>query len=517
MFSAILSHGQLSPGDLSNAHAELEGLSKCTLCHDIGNKVTNEKCLDCHTDIQDLIKKNRGYHSSSEVKSKDCFACHGEHFGRKFDMVRFDQKKFKHDLTKYALEGGHAMVECRKCHIPENILDPKIKKREKTYLGLRQECATCHDDYHQRTLSVDCAKCHTVEKFKPATKFNHNMTKFKLTGKHVEVDCKECHKITTRSGKKFQQFANVPHNDCMACHKDPHEKRIHGKCAQCHTENIFSEFVGRERFDHSTTHFFLRGKHKTVGCFECHKKSIDPLTVFMVRPIVHENQCAVCHKDVHERKFGNDCAKCHTENGWKSLKSLESFNHSVTDFPLVGKHIDVDCKKCHKGRYTDPLDFYACKNCHEDYHRSEFASKEGVTPDCAECHSVMQAFTSTSYTIERHQKTQFKLEGAHLATPCFSCHVKEEKRWVFRYIGSTCMQCHKNIHGEKYAIKGVTECKRCHVSENWFPSKFDHRLTKFPLDGRHIKVDCKECHKPDNVTRKTQFKIAKFQCLDCHL
>ena len=36
---------QLSPGDLANAHKNLEGLENCTKCHEIGKKVLPEKCL----------------------------------------------------------------------------------------------------------------------------------------------------------------------------------------------------------------------------------------------------------------------------------------------------------------------------------------------------------------------------------------------------------------------------------------------------------------------------------------
>jgi hypothetical protein len=87
---------QLSPGDLTTAHAALEGMSNCTQCHDLGNKVTNAKCLECHKEIKSLITKKRGYHASSVVKAQDCFACHSEHHGRKFEMVRFDEKAFDH-------------------------------------------------------------------------------------------------------------------------------------------------------------------------------------------------------------------------------------------------------------------------------------------------------------------------------------------------------------------------------------------------------------------------------------
>ena len=89
-----VTYGQISPGDLSEAHKELEGMSNCTQCHELGEKVINAKCLDCHDDIQALINDNKGYHANPKIVKQDCFECHSDHHGRKFDMVRFDQDNF---------------------------------------------------------------------------------------------------------------------------------------------------------------------------------------------------------------------------------------------------------------------------------------------------------------------------------------------------------------------------------------------------------------------------------------
>jgi len=518
LLSVSASFGQLSPGDLSQAHADLEGMSKCTLCHDLGNKVSNTKCLDCHKEIKSLINLKKGYHSSAEVKAKDCFACHSEHHGRKFDMVRFDEKKFNHALTQYKLEGAHATTDCKECHRPENIQDASIRKKQNTYLGLKQECKSCHADYHQNSLSANCMNCHDTKAFKPASKFDHNKADFKLTGKHATVDCKECHKVSMRNGKEFQQFTDIPHNDCVACHKDPHQNRIEGKCTQCHTDRSFTEFIGRNRFDHGTTGFPLKGKHKVVDCFSCHKNTSEPSTIFQDKQNISVTQCAACHQDVHKGKLGQDCAQCHTENSFLTVKSglTATFDHGVTDYPLVGKHIGVSCDKCHKEKYTKAIDFSACKNCHADYHKGEFV-KNNVSPDCAECHTVMKGFNYSLFTLDKHQKTKFPLVGAHVATACFSCHLSEDK-WSFKNKSGSCTECHKNVHGDRFAVKGVTDCVRCHDSDSWFPSKFDHNLTAFPLDGRHAKVECRLCHKPSVKDGKTfvDYKIPKHQCIDCH-
>ena len=511
-----MSLAQLSPGDLATSHADLEGLSNCTKCHDLGDKVTNAKCLDCHDDIQALLTNKRGYHASSDVKNKDCIECHSDHNGRKFDMVRFDEDAFNHDLTSYTLDGQHKIIDCKKCHVSENISDPKLKKRDFTFMGLDQKCLTCHDDFHQETLSNDCIECHNTEEFRPADKFDHNDAKYILTGEHLEVDCKECHPTTIQNGKEFQQFTDVEFVDCKSCHEDPHLKQLPGDCKTCHTDKSFDTFIGKNAFNHNATNFKLLGKHKQVDCFECHDLLPDPETIFQDRMGVLESQCISCHEDQHDSKFGNDCARCHQETGFTKLKSMNGFDHSVTDFPLEGLHANTDCIKCHSDGYSNEIEFTSCTTCHEDFHEGQFL-KKGTSPDCKECHTVVKGFEESYYSLERHQTTVFPLEGAHVATPCYACHVSEEK-WTFRDVGQKCTDCHQDEHRSQFDVNGITNCQSCHINDSWAPTKFNHDSTAFPLDGKHAKVECKECHLPKIVGKNDfiEYKTNKLKCIDCH-
>ena len=514
-----ISYAQLSPGDLSNAHAKFEGMSNCTLCHDLGKKVSSTKCLDCHKEIQNLRTQNRGYHANSTVKVQECFACHSDHHGRKFDMVRFNEDEFDHKLTAYRLDGKHASIDCRDCHTSENIGDRELKKRSKTFLGLDDKCLSCHDNFHQNTLSDDCIACHTTESFRPAPKFDHDKADFRLLDKHKTLDCKECHKLSTRNGVDFQAFADVPFNDCAVCHSDPHDKHFVAACAQCHTEKGFALFSGRGNFNHNTTQFTLKGKHASSDCFVCHKKISDPLMVFQDQPMVKENDCVSCHTDKHEGKFGTDCAKCHQEVSFRLLKTMDFFDHAVTDFPLDGMHGGVDCAECHADGYLEAIDFSACKNCHQDYHRGEFL-QSNASSDCIDCHSLADGFDYSLYTIDRHQTSAFPIEGAHVATPCFACHVSED-RWNFRDIGSSCVDCHQDLHQGHISPKFYPEqnCESCHVNENWTSITFDHNLTEWPLEGRHEELKCGDCHiqnisKLDAVNQR--FNELDNSCVQCH-
>lgn len=510
---------QLSPGDLTEAHAHLEGMSNCTQCHDIGQKVPDQKCLDCHHEIEHLMGADRGLHSSKEVREMSCVDCHSEHHGRRFEMIRFDQEGFDHSRAGYLLEGQHAVIDCRECHKPDHIQDTDLRKREETFLGLETTCLDCHEDYHQQTLGNDCLQCHDYNSFEPAPGFDHGQADFSLRGAHVAVDCRECHPVTTRSGRAFQQFADIPSNRCTDCHTDPHLGQLPASCNQCHTESSFGHFTGRERFDHGVTEFELRGRHRAVDCFACHANDANASGVFQDLLGIAERSCVECHSDVHEGRFGNDCQRCHTEESFFELKDMTMFDHDVTAYPLEGQHVDVDCKACHKGRYTEAIDYGQCKNCHEDYHDGEFTSSR-EDADCRDCHTLEEKFTYTTFGLDEHGATDFPLAGAHMATPCFDCHL-DESHWSFRGIGESCIDCHDDVHlGEiDPTYYPESDCTVCHSTERWSDIGFEHDRTGWELSGAHASVDCRACHFEEEGASggyTQHFADLNSDCIQCH-
>lgn len=518
MYSLEL-HGQLSPGPLSNAHSDLEGMSNCTQCHDIGKKVPDSKCLACHDEIQSLISSDRGYHASSEVSSMECIDCHSEHHGRKFEMVRFDTENFDHTLTSYDLEGQHARIDCRECHNSDNITDTELRARAGTWLGLEHDCLSCHDDYHQKSLGMDCTSCHNFEAFRPAPDFDHANAQYSLQGQHRNVECKECHPIETRNGKEFQKFKGIPFSDCASCHSNPHAA-LPGACASCHSVQGFDAFRGQSAYNHDLTEFRLKGKHRSVACFDCHRNTADPIDLFQDRVGLAENDCLQCHQDVHEGKFGLDCAMCHNENSFTELNADIEFDHSLTDFELEGLHASVDCASCHGDSYTDEIDFSYCRNCHEDFHMGQFVLENGLVEDCSGCHSVFEPFSFTSFGIEDHARADFPLDGAHVATPCFACHLDEaSEEWTFRDIGQQCVDCHEDIHDSYISEKYYPQqnCLICHNTDSWISVSFEHELTAWPLENSHEQLNCRQCHFIEsNGEFRQSFSNLSTNCFACH-
>ena len=115
----------VSPGKLSNAHTSLEGVGSCTKCHNFGEKTFRANCLGCHSEIKSRVDRGLGYHSFT--KNLECSACHKEHHGREFKLVRWEPSKFDHKQAGFLLEGKHAGKDCRLCHQPKNIIQKRYR------------------------------------------------------------------------------------------------------------------------------------------------------------------------------------------------------------------------------------------------------------------------------------------------------------------------------------------------------------------------------------------------------
>jgi len=501
---------QLSPGDLSNAHKDLEGLSNCTKCHVLGEKVYNSKCLECHTEIKERIDADEGYHSSSEVKGKECYNCHSDHHGRNFELIRFDQKSFNHDLTGYQLTGKHDKLECSKCH--NSQFSSFTGERKKTFLGLNNKCISCHEDIHNTTLGNDCQTCHTTQSFKPADLFDHSKTKFVLKGAHTKVECLSCHKnIQSENSKTFsvQNFGR-----CIDCHQDVHKGKFGSNCLECHNEASFRNTVNLQKFDHDRTNFALVGKHENVECSKCHEES------YTVK--INHKLCSDCHEDYHKGELTKDdyrdCSVCHTEKGF-SPSLFGIVEHSKTKFALDGSHLAVPCINCHykNDKWSFLFNDLSCVACHENIHENKISDKFFIDNGCKNCHN------SDGWSVNNfdHSKTGFELIGTHLKTSCRNCHFEDKEGstvQIFQGLPRDCEFCHEDIHFQQFRINDKTDCARCHGYLNWEPVNFNHSETDFPLDGAHINVSCEKCHPKKNVKTGVfvQYKYEEIKCKTCH-
>ncbi len=530
------SRAQISPGPLSHVHSSLSGTTQCNSCHVFGTSTPTFKCLDCHKEIAEALANKHGYHFRIQMQNpngKDCVRCHLEHNGESFNLIHWEpsEKKFDHHLTGYNLEGKHAAVSCEKCHTSAHMLPAskallQYKDPSKSFFGQSPACTPCHTDPHKGQLGNECTKCHNSESWKAAKEFHHSKTRYPLTGLHAKVECEKCHKPDTPGGPA--RYKDMKFDTCNACHTDPHRGEFKKACDSCHTTRSWKTMLPGFAFDHSKTKYPLLGKHAQVACSACHvrddfKKEIPFAT------------CKDCHtRAPHKGQFDarpkkGECAECHTVDGWKpSLFAVKE--HDTSQYPLKGKHAQVDCAKCHIPAGKDTVykvKFALCSDCHKDAHDNQFAAAP-YKNRCEDCHTV-QDWHRTTYSIAKHRTSHFPLQGAHVAVPCSDCHMiglggRTDKILPFHFEDRSCTACHKDRHkGEfdkpmarKRGNGTAFGCEACHSVKSWGDiNGFDHSKTKYPLLGAHRTVACADCHKP-TVNAESRFKGTPTPCEACH-
>jgi len=197
-------HLMVQPGKLIDAHLELT--EDCFACHSPFFGSSPEKCVQCHKVADIGLKTTKGLAIEKEQKSvafhqklveEDCIACHSDHKGvQAFKPIG----RFSHELVMQ-----EARERCDSCHHnPGDALHLKIKG--------------------------NCAQCHTIEGWKPAT-FEHEKY-FRFDRDH-DAACEVCHVDTDYSGYT-----------CYGCHEHSRSKireehveegiRDYEKCVDCH-------------------------------------------------------------------------------------------------------------------------------------------------------------------------------------------------------------------------------------------------------------------------------------------
>jgi hypothetical protein len=118
-------------------------------------------------------------------------------------------------LTDFQLLGKHASQSCNSCHLKDDGIHRKI-----VFASVDKNCESCHKDIHAGQFSAeginDCTRCHTFENWKPVN-FDHNKTRFSLTGAHSKLECINCHKTFEKNGLRFINY-KLADFKCAFCH-----------------------------------------------------------------------------------------------------------------------------------------------------------------------------------------------------------------------------------------------------------------------------------------------------------
>ena len=353
-----------------------------------------------------------------------------------------------------------------------------------------------------------------------------------LTTKHrlgpTAESCLKCHLLK----------GEIPDWKCEQCHQDVKTRRVEqlgyhgslkGECRFCHREHRERTTtlvpLTHAKFDHQEALFKLEGKHTEVKCDDCHKKPRPPDTPGIYYLGLKHEKCADCHADQHAGQFAATCESCHqSPAGWTGA-NLKFRHETGSNFPLVGLHAAVECRKCHLSPgLTNRLGFAKfkglardCAGCHEDPHRQQFATR------CADCHTPA-GWGGRNLNFNHDRGSKFPLVAKHAQVSCAKCHPPAKfgeplGRAQFRGLKTDCADCHQDPHRGQFA----RDCTKCHATpESWRGSapRFEHnRDTQFTLVGKHSAVDCVQCHKPSPpgaALASARFKGLDTTCEKCH-
>jgi hypothetical protein len=333
----------------ATSHADLA--ANCSACHAAFWQTTTmaDQCVLCHTDVAAQEGNPTTLHGDQLVNKPGmtCRDCHPDHRGATAALTDLSMIDVSHDAFGYALTAhqkqadGSAFI-CKTCHANGYIrFDQAV-------------CTTCHQQIkadfmqsHLQAYSDNCLACHDgIDSYGHA--FSHAAVTFKLTGKHVPLDCGSCH----TGARSIADLKATPQN-CASCHTkdDAHKGQFGNGCGTCHTTQGWLPAT----FDHVLTKFPLTGAHAGLACTKCHTNA-----VFTVLPTT----CVSCHPDptYHAGLFaGMTCDQCHTTTAWIPAKfNLPHPAGNCGDQSCID-HQGATCNDCH----PVSLPTFTCLKCHD--------------------------------------------------------------------------------------------------------------------------------------------------------
>jgi hypothetical protein len=476
--------------------------SACADCHrDPHQGELGPRCDTCHT-VQTWSNQREMFRVHNRTRfplfavhaTLACEDCHGgqrpsQYTGTPTDCGACHAARFEASRDPNHVEAGFSR-RCEECHrVTARDWRPAAYQHPPTPLvsaahGARARCSDCHatgfanaprecvgchrDDFVATTapphasaaFSTDCAACHQLAAWKPAS-FRHEATRFPLTGAHQAVGCDRCH-----AGGRFTGTSS----ECQSCHQADYQRTTNPNHAsagfpmQCQNCHATAAWRPASSVDHNRTRFPLTGAHQRLSCDRCHVGG---------RFAGTSTDCVSCHRGDYDRAanpnhrssgFPTQCQGCHSTNGWRPATGVD---HSRTRFPLTGAHQGVSCDRCHAGgRFAGtPTDCVACHRSNYDRTTNPNHASAGFPVQCQNCHAT-SGWRPASFN---HDASFFPIySGKHRQawSSCTDCHVAPGNYSVFE-----CIRCHEHsnkaeVDNKHRQVSGYQynsqACYRCH-------------------------------------------------------
>ena len=457
------------------------------------------QCEACHGAGSRHVESPLDVPLTSNQDASLCQTCHTA--GNLDQMEAGDGFVLHHDRTDSPLAAKKQNLGCVGCHDPHQGV---VAAQEKQQPTTHTPCETCHldkaspraDQLHPTV--VECVDCHMPQLIKSAVgdaaAFTGDLRthllqiqpaagQFSEDGgtsmPYISLDfaCRQCHVEKTD-------------NELIAAATDyDHQGPLHSlevsagvDCFQCHGPTDWADVTVNPRV-HELVGYPLTGSHAELACSQCHTDTFTETS----------GDCMTCHAqdEPHEGQLGQNCAQCHTPEGWQEA----TFDHAQAAIRLVGFHIGLDCSQCHSDLTFQgtPQTCYAC-HAGRAPHSGQFG------PSCEQCHTP-NGWRQVTFN---HSQAAFQLVGAHASVSCQQCH----SNGVFRGTPQTCYACHagRDPHGGQFG----PSCEQCHTPNGWNQTTFDHSRAAFQLVGAHAGVSCQQCH------TSGVFRGTPQDCTSCH-
>jgi len=289
------------------------------------------------------------------------------------------------------------------------------------------------------------------------------------------------------------------------------------------------------------------------SCSECHGGWFSDM----------RESCLVCHEEIAKdiadehglhgslgAQKARLCSLCHSEHNGPGFALVNrqsfaaagvadpsKFDHYRIGFDMRGKHLGLECTKCHENAVKPLLDKGThryiglskdCSTCHEDAHKGRM--KIG----CAMCHGQNAFDVLEAIGHDRH----LALIGGHGNLECTRCHQKSSKHSLDALGGGrmpeprACMDCHESPHSDTFVLgvaamsdkTAAESCGICHLDVyDSFREKQttvtveQHARSGFALTPPHDKVECTKCHPPHESEFAKRYPGRKADdCASCH-
>ena len=182
-----------SPGPLSAAsrgigplqgfssHAEMQ--RECVLCHRPWAGADMERCLACHTAVDQEIGTLTGLHGQLQ-DAQSCTQCHSEHRGREAEIDPAARAAFPHERVGFSLAYHSNWMDgtpfvCADCHDA-----PGYDFEQSTCITCHRELDAGDMELHVAGYGSACFSCHKGDEILAG--FDHQVV-FPLQGAHAAL------------------------------------------------------------------------------------------------------------------------------------------------------------------------------------------------------------------------------------------------------------------------------------------------------------------------------------------